>query len=365
MKTWFRMEVTTDNPEVADILVYDAIGGWWDDEVAKWWNEDPGTTAKSFIDKLAALPDSVKTIRIRINSPGGDAFSAVAIANALRDQSRAKGRTVEAHIEGLAASAATVVMMGAERIVMADNALLLVHNPFTWAIGEASVMRKAADDLDALRDALVATYQWHSKLSAEDIAALMDAETWMSASEAIERGFATEQVEGLKAAAMFPRAALATLPEKLRAQAESFAAPPKKQPEAPKPAAALEVMQVCREANCLEEAEGLMQAGATLEAVRAHVANVKTKKHEASQRQSAIEAACAKVNLPELASEYVNGGMSVDAINRQLTVITAKLDKVEIDANLTPEAARGANAKRADLDPVAIYAARNNRKANE
>src|SRR5690606_18599525 len=125
-------------------------------------------------------------------------------------------------IDGLAASAASIIAMAGQRVRMADNALLMIHNPWTVGIGNAAEMRKTAETLDTGRDTIIATYRWHATLDEKDIADLMDAETWMEADEAIGWGFATEKVEGLKAAASLRPQAIAKLeiPEKYRARVE-------------------------------------------------------------------------------------------------------------------------------------------------
>jgi len=203
--SWFKFEAKAEEPAAVDLQLYDVIGDWVDDI----FGFDGVTTAKSFIAALAEVPENVKTIRVRINSPGGDVFGAAAIANALRDQQLSKGRKVETYVDGLAASAASVIAMAGSKVTMADNALMMVHNPWApHAAGSASDLRRSADVLDALRDTIVATYQWHSSLDAKAIGKLMDDETWMSADEAIANGFADAKVEGLSAAASIdPRGA--------------------------------------------------------------------------------------------------------------------------------------------------------------
>jgi ATP-dependent protease ClpP protease subunit len=202
--SWFKFEAKAEEPAAVDLLIYDVIGDWIDDI----FGFDGVTTAKSFTAALAEVPENVKTIRVRINSPGGDVFGAAAIANALRNEQLSKGRKVETYVDGLAASAASVIAMAGSKVTMADNALMMVHNPWTAAVGNPAELRKAAETLDGVRDTIIATYQWHSPLDAKEIGKLMDEETWMSADEAIANGFADAKVEGLSAAASIdPRAA--------------------------------------------------------------------------------------------------------------------------------------------------------------
>jgi ATP-dependent protease ClpP protease subunit len=330
------MEAAADNPSVVDIYIIDIIGGWDDDWIARNWGYDMGVTARAFVEQLAKLSDEAKTIRVHINSPGGDVFGAVNIANALRDQQVSKGRTVETIVDGLAASAASIVLMAGSIVRMADNGLVMIHNPWSIGIGEAKDMRKLADDLDTVRNTIIATYKWHSQLEDDDIVALMDETTWMDADEAIANGFATEKVEGLKAAAALDPRAVAKLsvPEKYRARVDALLKQTDPPAATPTPAAATDVLRLCREADCLDLAESLIAAQTTLDQAQARVADEKQTRAVAKARAQQIRALCETARLPELGQTYIDGGMGVEAVRAQLAVITAKVDRVEIDGSL-------------------------------
>lgn len=330
-RAWYRIEAKKTDASIADIHIVDFIGDWVDD----YWGF--GVTAKAFLDQLSKMDDVVKTIRVHINSPGGDVFAAANIANALRDQQATKNRTVETIVEGLAASAASVVMMAGSTIRIADNAMVMIHDPYMVAIGNATEMRKYADELDKVRDTIVATYKWHSNLSVEEIQALMAAETWMDADDALANGFATEKIEGLKAAASLDPKAMDSLkvPAKFADRVKALIKPPTPEPPTPVAASASDVLRLCRESDCLDVAEALIVANATLPDVQAKVAAEKATRAEAAERATQIRAVCANAKVPELADSYIAGSMSLDAVRAQLTVITAKLDQVEIDASLT------------------------------
>lgn len=340
VRQWYRFQNAANDASTVDIFVNDFIGDWIDD----YWGF--GVTAKAFLDTLAGLPEATRTIRVHLNSPGGDVFAATTIANALRDQRLTKGRTVETVVDGLAASAATIIMMAGNPVKVADNAVVMIHNPWSVAMGNAAQMRKMADDLDVIRDTIVATYQWHSTLDAKDLVGLMDAETWMSAEDAVTYGLATEVVTGLKAAAALTPKAIEklTIPEAFRDRVAAFISEPKKTEPTAAPvatpasiaASAVEVLQACREGDCLDLAEGFISASASLDAVRARVTEVKAAKVAAQQRRSTIESLCTAARQPELARVFVDGGIGADAVRNALTIITAKLDKVEIDGNLAP-----------------------------
>ena len=165
----------------SEILLYGPIAGersWWGDEV----------TPRSFAEDLEIL--NGKDVTVRINSGGGDVFAAHAIHNQLIAY---KGK-VTVVIDGLAASAATIIAVAGDRIIMPSNALFMIHNP---AIGlsdyyGAEELAQAVNALNAIKDSIVAAYRKRCKVSAEEIAAMMDAETWMGAAECLEKGFVDE-----------------------------------------------------------------------------------------------------------------------------------------------------------------------------
>jgi HK97 family phage major capsid protein len=172
----------------AEIWIYEQIGdnGW-----------DGGISARQFAADLVALGDGIKTITLRINSPGGDTFDGNAIYNILKQH---KAKKV-VYIDGLAASIASVIAMVGDEIYIADNAMMMVHNPWTFAMGYADDLRKAAEMLDKVAGTIVTTYAKRTKLDDTKIQELMDAETWMNADEAVANGFADSITEAIPIAA--------------------------------------------------------------------------------------------------------------------------------------------------------------------
>lgn len=369
-RNWYRMEVSED--VVADIYIFDFIGDWIDEMLNEIFGERISVTAKAFVQELQQLPESVKTLRVHVNSPGGDVFGAVAIANALRDQRAARGRAVETSVEGLAASAASIIIQAGDPVRVGDNALIMIHNPWTLVAGEANELRKYAQELDTIRDAIISTYQWHSKLESEEIANMMDETTWMDADDAVAKGFATEKVDGLKAAATIDPRGLTKLsiPEQYRERVEALLKPKVKSPEPPAPSSELppgtiaqeepacvtEVLRLCREANCLDMAEELIEQGLSMERVQDRVKAEAGRRTAAEARAKEIRARCETAKLPELAEGYIKGSMSLDDIGRHLAAITAKLDAIEIDNSLEPD--QGARPK-ARINVSEIYRERN------
>lgn len=360
LREWFKVNLAAGDPSVAEIHIIDSIGSWDDDWIARNFGYDMGITAKAFVEELSKLPEGVKAIHVHINSPGGDAFAGVNIANALRQQ-KAKGRVVDTFVDGIAASSASIIAMAGHRVVMADNALMMVHHPWTFAIGNAAELRKSADVLDTVSSQAVSTYRWHSSLEDAELIKLMDAETWMTADEAIEHGFATEKVEGLAAAASIDPRSMAALqvkvPERFAERVKAFLKVDPPTPPAPVAAAPVEVVRACREADCLELAESLIESGATLEQVKAKVGETKTAKAAAAARAKEIRALCDKAGQAELADGYVKGAMSVEDVRAHLTIVTAKVDAERvIDPTLD---VNGPHGRTPNVSTVAeIYAAR-------
>lgn len=346
MRKWYRFAAQADGLAV-DLYIYGDIG-------ASYW-DDNAVTAKQFMADLAALPPAVVSLFVHVNSLGGDVFEAVGIANALRTWGAVPGRSVTTTVDGIAASAGSVVIMAGQTIQIADNALVMVHNPWGIVMGNAAEMRRTADALDVVRGTLVTTYQWHSALSEEELIALMDAETWMDADMAIANGFATEKVAGLKVAARLdPRAAAKlTIPAPFQNRVADLL---ESAPTPPVAASAADVLRLCREGEVLNLAEGLIAAGATLDAVQAAIGEAKTARAAEAARAAEITALCAKAKLPELAEGYIAGAMTSAAIKAHLVTLTAKLDRIEIDGGLDPS--HGAKPK-ARIDVAAVYATRN------
>lgn len=161
----------------ADMFVYGAIGGsFWD---------DGGITDGDVAESLAELSD-VDTLRVHIDSPGGDAAQGVAIYNLL---SQFKGQ-VETIVEGWAASAASIIMQAGDTRTVAENALVMIHNAWGFSAGNKNELRKLAEVLDKLDQTLAVTYARRSGDIGRqaDFSALMDAETWFTGPEAQAQG---------------------------------------------------------------------------------------------------------------------------------------------------------------------------------
>src|SRR5690606_16890660 len=132
-----------------------------------------------------------------INSPGGDVFAGQAILSMLKRHSARK----VVYVDGLAASAASIVAMAGDTIRMPRNAMMMIHNAWTITAGNANDLREVADALDRVSETMIAAYAEKTGLDRDEIKALLDAETWMTAEEAVEKGFANEIEEAKQVAA--------------------------------------------------------------------------------------------------------------------------------------------------------------------
>ncbi len=185
----FKVEATAQADE-ATIYLYDMIVDT--DAEAEWWG---GVSPQAFTKALRAI--TAPTIHLRVNSPGGSVFAARAMEQAIREHSS----DVVAHVDGLAASAASFLIMAADSIEMAPGSFLMIHKAWTIAWGNADELVKTSELLTQIDGSLVKTYAARSGQSAEDITRWMAAETWIEADRAVELGFADQVAEGSTPAA--------------------------------------------------------------------------------------------------------------------------------------------------------------------
>ena len=141
-------------------------------------------------------------LRVLINSPGGDVFAAADIYDALREYAQKRGK-VHCHITGLAASAASVIAMAGDEVSIAPMGMMMIHNPWSGVMGNATELRDMADVLDDIREGLIYAYCRKTGRDAAEIRALLEKETWMGAEEALELGFVDRICDGgVRVAAM-------------------------------------------------------------------------------------------------------------------------------------------------------------------
>lgn len=154
---------------------------------------DDDITPKQVMEAVSSLGD-IDTLTIHINSNGGDVFAGVAIKNYLENL----GAKIIVYVDALAASIASVIAMAADKgcLFMYSNTMMMIHEPWTYCIGNAKELRENADKLDAISNAtILESYMKRASLSEEEIKDLMANEKWFSAKEALENGFCDEIIE--------------------------------------------------------------------------------------------------------------------------------------------------------------------------
>jgi ATP-dependent Clp endopeptidase proteolytic subunit ClpP len=194
---------------MAKVLLYGAVGA--KDEL----------DAKSVVKRVTTYAEE-EELEVRINSAGGSVFDGMAIYNTLRT----RAGNVRVHVDGLAASIASVIAMAGKEIVMEPGAMMMIHNPWNITVGDADDHRQSAELLDKVRDSLVSAYERRTGLTRNELVTLMDQETWMSAEEAVAFGFADRVGEMQVQAAAWQAHDLAgfvNVPGKIRAMAKGEA----------------------------------------------------------------------------------------------------------------------------------------------
>jgi len=179
---WYNIQNKAGKP--ADVYIFDEIGTY-------------GITAQEFITDIKDLKDT--PINLRINSLGGDVFDGMAMYNVIK---RREAKTT-VYIEGIAASIATIISLGADEVVMAENSLFMIHNAWGGTMGEAKDMRKTAETLEKITGELTDIYRKKTGLSYDALAEMMDEETWLNANEALEMGFIDTISDSIKVAAKY------------------------------------------------------------------------------------------------------------------------------------------------------------------
>ncbi|RQR48928.1 Clp protease ClpP [Burkholderia sp. Bp9126] len=354
-KRWWdiRAQAGADGGKNVEIRIYGDIGFW-------------GTDADLFASKLDEVAATATSIVVAINSMGGDVFDAFTIYNALR---RHAGK-VTGRVDGVAASAASLILMACDKIEMPSNAMLMIHNPHTVAAGEAEDLRKLADLLESTSDNMLAAYVERSGRTEEEVRAIMDAETWLTAAQAKEQGFCDAVADPIRIAAYAGAARLAArfsaVPAEIRAvlDDDGEVPPPDPQPDppadpTPEPPAtpdvtalASHVYATCRDARIEHCAEGIVLATGLRD--RATV-------DAAIRSAQDIAGICLAASLTELTAGFVADGLTPDQVRARLFErVTASQQRINHRAaSVAPQDATVvANAPRA----ASIYAARKSGK---
>lgn len=225
----------------ASIFIFGDIVSW------PWLESD--VSSYTLVKEIESLPENIETINVFINSYGGEVAEGLAIYNVLR-RHKAKVKT---HCDGFACSAASVVFMAGDERIMPKTSLLFIHNAWLYTWGDPNELRKEANDLEIINAATVQAYMNHIGITEAELKEMMDVETWLSAEEALEKGFATAIESGVKSSKASqnmrekvaekmlsqqaenkgPAIDLNGLAEKLAAQLKELAAVP--EPQEPEP----------------------------------------------------------------------------------------------------------------------------------
>ncbi|WP_339492289.1 head maturation protease, ClpP-related [Pseudomonas sp. EA_15y_Pfl2_R67] len=347
-KTWYAVHASGEAAErVIEVFVYGEIGAW-------------GITANQFVQDLRAMDDGVSEVIAAFNSIGGDLFDGLAMHNALsRLGERCTGR-----IDALAASAASVAVCGAHKVVIAANAMLMIHNPWTYAAGDAEDFRKVADVLDQTMEAIIAAYKAKAPdIDEVELRRLVAAETWLTANEAVALGLADEVGDGVKVKACLGQGAVLQryqhAPADLLAQLDEPPEPdPDLEPNDPplvppvvdSAKLALMITQRCAESGISNLVEPLLSS-TKLESEQIVQAGL--------ARAKAVNDLCVAARLPEFSAEYVAAGLDVAAVRARLfDKIVTSGKGFEIDNSLPLDNDLAPKVLAKQPDPTSIWAAR-------
>lgn len=352
---WYSITAAAEgdaDSKVIEVYVYGEIGAW-------------GITANQFIQDLKANDDGTSPIVVAFNTNGGDLFEGLAIHNALsRLGERCTGR-----VDALAASAGSVAVCGAHRVVMASNAMLMIHNPYTWVSGDAEDLRRVADVLDQAFEAMIAAYKAKApNIDDAELRRLVNDESWLTASEAVALGLADEVGNGVKVQACLGHgAAMAryrntpqALLDQLKASKDVVTEPadtaPESEPAPPAPdasdsaALALMITQACSKAGISNLVEPLIASTKLADEATVQAALTRAK---------SVRDLCVAARLPEMTAEFVQAGLDATAVRARL------FDKLvgggkgfEIDNSLPPADDLPEKVQAKAPNPSSIWAAR-------
>ncbi len=325
-RQWYTLKNETG--KVPELYIYDDIDDWY------------GVSAKGLVDQLKEI--DAAEITVRINSRGGSVFEGIAIYNALRLH-QAK---IHVSIEGLAASIATVVAMAGDTVTMAENALLMIHNPYGWTGGDAEELRKVADMLDKVTDSIALSYTARNGKTLDEMKALMDEETWFTAAEAKEAGLVDEIDEPIKLAASIDLSRFSNAP-KGWGNAE-VAQEPQQKPQSQKTGnneQAIRIAGLCKDAGYPDKTREFLVAGMSEVQVQQRLTDFET-----------VKTLCTAARCGDRAETYIAANKSPDFVRNALfDLLTA--EDANIDNSLSPDQQ---NSKAQPLiDTQSIYRNRN------
>lgn len=352
-KSWYLVQASGEAAQrTIEVFIYGEIGAW-------------GVTANQFVQDLRAMDDGVSPVIAAFNSIGGDLFDGLAMHNALsRLGERCTGR-----IDALAASAASVAVCGAHRVVIAANAMMMIHNPSTYTGGDAEDFRRVADVLDQTLEAIIAAYKSKAPdIDEVELRRLIAAETWLTASEAVALGLADEVGDGLKVKACLGQGwvmqRFQNTPAELLAQIDDPAELETDDPPLVPPAPvvdstklALMITQGCTQAGISNLIAPLIASTKLVDEITVQVALTQAK---------AINDLCVAARFPEFTVEAVSAGLDTEAVRGRLfDKLVGSGKGFEIDNSLPLQDDPALKVQAKQPDPTSIWAARKGARAGQ
>lgn len=321
-RQWFTFK--NEAGQTPELFIFDDIDDWW------------GVSAQSIIEQIRDI--DAADINVRINSRGGMVFEGIAIYNVLRLHKA----NIHVSIEGLAASIASVIAMAGDTVTMAENAMMMIHNPYGWANGDAEALRKTADVMDKITDSIAVSYTARTGKTIDELKTLMNDETWFTAAEALEMGLVDQVEAPVQAAACFDLTGFKNTPEGWG------------KPASPKPVnipisepdnLSLTIANLCNKAGYPEKTAAFLKEELTEEQVKNQLNNF-----------AEIKNLCATASHPDKARQFIDSGKTPDQVRNALFELMTNNEK-EIDTRLTPKNQGLKNT--ASIDTQAIYQKRN------
>jgi ATP-dependent Clp endopeptidase proteolytic subunit ClpP len=307
MNSWYTIRARSSG---AEVLIYDEIGAY-------------GVTAKGFLAELGALEEGAE-IDLRLNSPGGSVFDAVAIYNALKRHNGA----VTVWIDGIAASAASYIAMAGDKVIMPENAFLMIHDPSGVVMGTAEDMRSTAAALDKVKTSLIQGYAAKSGQTEPEIARLMAAETWLDAGEALALGLVDHVSEPVKLVAQFDIGRFRNAPEAVvEAVQEGAGATPE---QASEEASAEQDLNTAEQAcepvdtpNTEPEAEPVAETSQTVRGA-------------AIEHARAVIDLCQLAGFPQMAGAFLEVDASIETVRHRLLSLKVEASTTLSSAHAQP-----------------------------
>ena len=315
-----------------------------DEEIGFW-----GTQAKDFRAQLDAVEGN--ELVVEINSVGGDVMAGLGIYNMLRAWAK-DGKTVTTRVTGVAASIASIIALAGDKREMPKNTFAMVHQASTFAVGTADDMRDAADTLDKVDGSLRGIYMDRMGVDETKAKEIMAKDTWLTADEAVDLGFATALIEDIKATAKFDLAR-ADLPANVAAIFKAEADPEQKpggddEPDTP----------VAKQIEALANTAGLQAHAATFAVACTSLDEAKTRITAAKE----IVALCAVAKRPDDAAKAIRANQSVEDVRAALIKAMAEAD--EHTNNAPPARGSQTAGQSGVLSAKAVYEKRAARKQN-